>query len=260
MNWFNKDPIFKKFNFLIIFLNLLSSTKACDIVGASVCSYKPENSLKDEHLDDYCQKYKAHLECVYSKYKDCDKNDKYVEAMESMIKGLRKKARKIEQLCDFDINVPEEVKKKIEKFQANFRHNGYTTPKTPIVTLPACKIKSISIDCHSILTNFQFMNNWNGVMKQKWCNSATNYYNCVKTRLLNCYAAQFQESVAYYEKIQKYVHSQSNINCPGGIEGCAANPIDIRCKLGVKYGETNSASYSSSNLNFFYFLFFILFF
>lgn len=50
------------------------------------------------------------------------------------------------------------------------------------------------------------------------------------------------ESLSYYEKIEKYIHSQSNVNCPGGLEGCTANPNDIRCKLGVKYGEANSST------------------
>lgn len=85
------------------------------------------------------------------------------------------------------------------------------------------------------------------MQKQKWCNSAGSYYNCLKSKINNCFGNQYADSVSYYEKIQKYVHSQANINCPGGIEGCIANPNDVRCKMGVKYGEANS---SKTNLNF----------
>lgn len=81
-----------------------------------------------------------------------------------------------------------------------------------------------------------------GVQKQKWCNSAGVYSNCLKTRMINCYGSQYAESLAYYEKIQKYIHTQANLNCPGGLEGCIANPNDVRCKMGVKYGETSGDS------------------
>jgi hypothetical protein len=86
------------------------------------------------------------------------------------------------------------------------------------------------------------------------CNSATNYYNCIKTRLVNCIGLQYVESYTYYEKIQKYVQSQSNLNCPGGLEGCIVNANDVRCKMGVKYGEINFAR-SLSDKNFFSFFF-----
>lgn len=66
-------------------------------------------------------------------------------------------------------------------------------------------------------------------------------------RMVNCFGSQFAESMAYYEKIQKYVHSQANINCPGGLEGCVANPNDVRCKMGVKYGETSGTASSLSH-------------
>ena len=82
------------------------------------------------------------------------------------------------------------------------------------------------------------------------CNSATSYYNCIKTRLVNCIGVQYVESYTYYEKIQKYVQSQSNLNCPGGLEGCIVNANDVRCKMGVKYGEINRTC-SMFNNNYF---------
>ena len=239
---------------ILIFLFKLNMVNCCDIVGASACPHKPDNDLKEENIDEYCNKYKQHIECVYKKYKGCDKKEKYVEAMESMVKGLRKKAKQIEALCEIDIDVPAEAPPKHKDANAeNVRHNGQTTKKAPPTTGPPCRINSISPDCHHMLTNVQFNPQWNGVMKQKWCNSATQYYNCIKARLANCIGVQYIESVGYYEKIQKYVHSQSNMNCPGGLEGCQANPNDVRCKMGVKYGETNSGNsliYFNNRVNF----------
>lgn len=227
----------------LFFLNLISTSSSCDIVGASACTHKPDKDLKEENFDEYCEKYKQHLECVYSKYKGCDKKEKYVEAMESMIKGLRKKAKQIEALCEFDIDIPSEEVKKVNNSQ-DVRLNGHgpTAKQRPTTTTSPCKINQISSECHSILANIQFNPTWNGVMKQKWCNSAGPYYNCLKVRLLNCFGSQYAESFSYYEKIQKYVHSQANVNCPGGLEGCVGNPNDVRCKMGVKYGETNQSS------------------
>lgn len=129
-----------------------------------------------------------------------------------------------------------------------------TRPTKPTTTTIPCKISQISADCHSILTNIQFSPTWNGVQKTKWCNSAGAYFTCLKVRLVNCYGVQFAESVAYYEKIQKYIHSQANVNCPGGLEGCVANPNDVRCKMGVKYGETNGTTRSPFKNEFEFFI------
>ncbi len=237
---------------LIILLNLLNLTTACDIVGASACPHKPDNDLKEENFEEYCEKYKQHLECVYKKYKGCDRKEKYAEAMDSMVKGLRKKAKQLEGQCEIDIDIPAEAPPKAQNSSQDVRNNGHTTKKV-VTTGPPCKINLISPECHQILTNVQFNPTWNGVMKQKWCNSAGAYYNCIKTRLANCIGVQYIESYTYYEKIQKYVHSQSNINCPGGLEGCAANPNDVRCKMGVKYTEANSSNKLFSYI-FLYFL------
>lgn len=250
----NNSSFSKSFAFLLLVIMCLSQiqlTWSCDIVGASACPHKPDNDLKEENFEEYCNKYKQNLECVYKKYKGCDRKEKYVEAMESMVKGLRKKAKQIEKLCEIDIDVPDEVVKAVNSSQ-DVRTNGQSggggggggkkgENSKPASTGPPCKISSISPDCTPILTNVQFNPAWNGVMKQKWCNSATAYYNCIKSRLHNCVGVQYMESLSYYEKIEKYIHSQSNINCPGGLEGCVANPNDVRCKMGVKYGETNGA-------------------
>ena len=251
----SNSSFLKLFAFLflaLVYFNHIQVTSSCDIVGASACPHKPDNDLKEENFEEYCNKYKQNLECVYKKYKGCDRKEKYVEAMESMVKGLRKKAKQIEKLCEIDIDVPDEVVKAVNSSQ-DFRTNGKSGgggggggkkggDSKPATTGPPCKISLISPDCTPILTNVQFNPAWNGVNKQKWCNSATAYYNCIKSRLHNCVGVQYMESLSYYEKIEKYIHSQSNINCPGGLEGCVANPNDVRCKMGVKYGETNAAA------------------
>lgn len=81
-------------SFVFVFL-VIPRVAPCDVIGATYCIHKPEKDLKEENFEEYCEKYKEHLECVYSKYKGCDKKEKYVEAMESMIKGLRKKAKQV---------------------------------------------------------------------------------------------------------------------------------------------------------------------
>lgn len=249
--------------FLLITLLSINYSFACDIVGASACTHKPENDLKEENFEKYCSTYKEHIECVYGKYKGCDKKEKYASAMESMVKGLKKKAKQIIELCDIEINLPDVTKKPKpteptddydEEEAPEEEEEEETNPKkkkkrkklrrttTRKSTGPPCKISTIPIDCHPLLTNIQFVATWNGIQKQKWCNQATSYYFCIKARMANCIGVQYMESLSYYEKVEKYIHSQSNLNCPGGVEGCAANPNDIRCKLGVRYGETNSSS------------------
>lgn len=243
------------FVLVLVLVCQFKTSKACDIVGASACPHKPDNDLKEENFEDYCLKYKLNLECVYKKYKGCDKKEKYVEAMESMIKGLRKKAKQLAKQCDIEIDIPDDQPKKVVNIQ-DVRSNGQPTKKSTTPP-PPCKINTISLDCHPIMTNVQFNPSWNGVMKSKWCNSAGPYHNCIKARLLDCYGPLYVESVAYYEKIQKYIHSQSNINCPGGLEGCTVNANDVRCKMGVKYGETSSAD-KVLKRDKFYFLFYLV--
>ena len=67
---------------------LIDKSSACDIIGATGCPHKPENSLKNEDFIDYCTQYRAHLQCVFEKYKGCDQGGKHANAMRSMIKGI----------------------------------------------------------------------------------------------------------------------------------------------------------------------------
>ena len=86
-----------------------------------------------------------------------------------MVRGLRKRAKKIESLCELELDIPEEApKKKKDSAKDSPRHNGQTTSKIPIITGPPCKINTIATDCTRILTNVQFNPQWNGVAKQQW--------------------------------------------------------------------------------------------
>ena len=259
--------IIQLFFLLLLTFDSIKQTHECDIVGASACPHKPENDLKEENFEEYCNKYKQHIECVYKKYKGCDRKEKYVEAMESMVKGLRKKAKQISDLCEIDIDVPVVTPKPVDN-NNGLRNNGHTTQKgkggkneIPQTSGPPCKINTISADCHPILTNVQFNPQWNGMLKQKWCNQATAYHQCIKGRLQNCVGVQYMESLSYYDKIEKYIHSQSNVNCPGGLEGCLANPNDVRCKLGVKYGEVSSGvkQFNHDHTHFYFLVIFLIF-
>ncbi|RMZ96915.1 hypothetical protein BpHYR1_044667 [Brachionus plicatilis] len=243
-----------KFLFVFVLLACFKSSNTCDIVGASACPHKPDNDLKEENFDDYCNKYKLNIECIYEKYQGCEKNDKYADAMESMKRGLKKKAKQLSEDCDIEIELVDEKSKPDKKKKGKDKSHGkkakttepadneyeYEDEETTTTGVP-CRINSISSRCHNLMQNVQFNPNWSGVIKQKWCNSAGPYYTCLKKHMINCHAAIYQESVSYYEKIQKYIHSTSNINCPGGLEGCSVNSNDVRCKMGVKYGETNDS-------------------
>lgn len=226
---------------LVIFLIFLTrSLDACDIVGASACPHRPDNDLKEENFPIYCEQFKKNLECVAKKYKGCDRMETYTLAMKSMVQVLKRKAKEIEELCKITIDLQETkptkktttttktTKKKTTKKKPRNSKNKttQTTTTTTITTTttttttqnPQCKINTIPSSCHSILNNVQFNAAWTGAIKQKWCNSATSYYNCIKLRLQSCYGVQYMESMSYYEKIQNYVLAQSNKNCPGGID------------------------------------------
>lgn len=248
------SQLYPKFLFLFVLLACFKASNACDIVGASACPHKPDNDLKEENFDDYCNKYKLNIECIYDKYKGCEKKDKYADAMNSMIRGLKKKAKQLSEDCEIEIQLaddkPKPDKKKKGKDKPSGKKTKTTEPaeddyeyedETTTTTGVPCRINSISSDCHHLMQNVQFNTIWSGILKQKWCNSAGPYYNCLKIHMVNCHAAVYQESVSYYEKMQKYIHSTSNINCPGGLEGCSVNSNDVRCKMGVKYGETNGS-------------------
>lgn len=257
------SQFYPKFLFFFVLIASFRTGNSCDIVGASACPHKPDNDLKEENFDDYCNKYKLNIECIYDKYRGCEKKEKYADAMESMIRGLKKKAKQLTEDCDIEIHLagekPKPDKKKKGKDKSHGKKTKTTEPtnddyeyedETTTTTGVPCRINLISSDCHNLLPNVQFNPNWSGILKQKWCNSAGPYYNCLKIHMVNCHAAIYQESVSYYEKIQKYIHSTSNINCPGGLEGCSVNSNDVRCKMGVKYGEANGSLKIEINFNF----------
>lgn len=90
------------------------------------------------------------------------------------------------------------------------------------------------------------------MVRKRWCNSATPYFNCLKARMYHCEGnARYADSFAYYAKVRAYVEAESNKNCPGGIQGCIVNAADERCRAGPKFGNmvgssaTLSAAFSS---------------
>ncbi len=186
----------------------------------------------------------------------------------NLVKGLNKKIRKVEKLCerDFGILEPDGADEAIEATEntevtstrrQKRRRRTTTSPTTTTeeittttmttttTTSEPCEIELISTDCHPILTSVQYIESWSDQVKTRWCNSATPYFNCIKMRMFNCEASQkYAESFEYYSKIRNYVETESNKSCPGGIEGCVVNPADSRCRQGPKFKnmiEHNSA-------------------
>lgn len=137
--------------YILAFISLTlfhqNTVHGCDIVGASACPHKPDNDLKEENFEDYCNKYKLHIECVNKKYSGCDKKDKYAEAMDSMVRGLRKKAKQIAELCEFEIDIPQPTTKKpVDSSKNSLRNNGKVVENVKTSTGPPCKINTISQD------------------------------------------------------------------------------------------------------------------
>ena len=76
------------------------------------------------------------------------------------------------------------------------------------------------------------------MVRKRWCNSATPYFNCLKARMYHCEGnARYADSFAYYAKVRAYVETESNKHCPGGIQGCIVNAADERCRAGPKFGN-----------------------
>ena len=248
-----------------VLVAVLGAASGCDILGATGCPHEPETELKIDNLDEYCDMYKQHLECVNDKYKGCDKSKKYAAAMGSIVKGLYRKIYKIQKTCEIEFGIAgvpvEEVSnstdttstrkpKKKKKQKTTVRTTTMTTThlitsttEASTTTADTCELNSIQTDCHPLFTNIQFVASWSKPAKQQWCSSATAYYNCIRVRMFDCQEKpKYAESLDYYEKVKSYVLTQASLNCAGGIEGCIVNTDDVRCKMATRVGSFSESA------------------
>ncbi len=105
--------------------------------------------------------------------------------MESMIKGLKKKAKQLSEDCENEIELvedkPKEEKNGGKKGKGKDKDKAHTETQTKATEVDdyededrvttttgvPCRINTISSECHALMQNVQFNPNWSGVLKQK---------------------------------------------------------------------------------------------
>jgi hypothetical protein len=79
---------------------------------------------------------------------------------------------------------------------------------------------------------------WNSPNKRRWCQQASTYFRCLKSRLDKCPEQDVQN---HFQQRESYFHTQININCPGGVDGCTRHSTDARCKIGLNQSSSSSS-------------------
>jgi len=87
------------------------------------------------------------------------------------------------------------------------------------------------------MIHVKFNPSWNSVNKRGWCQQATTYFRCLKSRLDKCPQQDVQNQ---FQQLGDYLRSQININCPGGVDRCKRRGTDERCPIGPL--QSNSSS------------------
>lgn len=95
-----------------------------------------------------------------------------------------------------------------------------------------------------MIISAKFNPSWNSINKRAWCQQATSYFRCLKSRLDKCPQQDVQNQ---FQQLEHYLQSQININCPGGIDGCTRHSTDARCKIGLLQSNTSSALFHLAN-------------
>ncbi len=112
---------------------------------------------------------------------------------------------------------------------------------SPVQSPPAsdvCQVKAINDLCQPLMINVKFNPSWNSINKRGWCQQATTYFRCLKSRLDKCPQQDVQNQ---FQQLEHYLQSQININCPGGVEGCTRHSNDARCKIGLIQSNSSSS-------------------
>ncbi|CAF0862182.1 unnamed protein product [Didymodactylos carnosus] len=232
---------------------------ACDVMGSRACGEKPGKELKEDDPTKYCLASKVYYECIHKKYRGCEDKEKYENAMESMLKGIKRRVSELQTFCDskiedFTVNIVWEEKKPVPD-QDSVRGNHQTVVNNPTnVGVGSsvstgqkndyCSISAVNQFCEPMRV-VRFVNNWNSLIKRQWCNQGQVFYRCIKSRVETCNDHDIRK---HFENIEHYLQSQINANCPGGTEGCQKSN-DVRCKIGTfQSNRTTSTSYSLSNI------------
>ncbi|CAF1602981.1 unnamed protein product [Rotaria magnacalcarata] len=229
---------------------------ACDVMGARACGEKPDKELRESDPIKYCIASRVYFECVHKKYRGCENKEKYEMAMESMLKGIRKRVDDLLGFCsdkieDYKFNIIWESDKKPESADS-VRAGGAlssgllkndnigSAPTQTLVSNDICQVKAINSLCQPLAITVKFNPSWNTVNKRSWCQQATVYFRCLKSRLDKCSQDDVQ---GQFQQLERYLYSQININCPGGVDGCTRHSADARCKIGLTQFNSSSSTF-----------------
>ncbi|CAF1620058.1 unnamed protein product [Rotaria sp. Silwood1] len=225
-------------------------------MGSRACGQKPEKDLRESDPIKYCVASRVYFECVHKKYRGCENKEKYEVAMESMMKGIRKRVDDLLAFCsdkieDYKFNIIWESPKKIETIDSVRSgntltsvsiktHNNGLSPIQEILPNDLCQIKTINNLCQPLAITVKFNPLWNNINKRSWCQQATVYFRCIKSRLDKCSQQDIQSQ---FQQLERYLYSQININCPGGVDGCTRHSTDARCKIGLNQFNSSSSTF-----------------
>ncbi len=172
----------------------------------------------------------------------------------AFLSGIRKRVDDLLAFCndkieDYKFNIIWDTPKQPEaadSVRSGGSHTPSVSPKNgilgsapiqPVLPSDVCQVKAINDLCQPLMVNVKFNPAWNSGNKRGWCQQATTYFRCLKSRLDKCPQQEVQNQ---FQQLEHYLQSQININCPGGVEGCTRYSSDARCKIGLI--QTNSSS------------------
>ena len=161
-----------------------------------------------------------------------------------------------DKIEDYKFNIIWDVPKQpdaADSVRSGGTHGGNVASKTgtpgssPVQSLvpnDVCQVKAINDLCQPLMISVKFNPSWNSINKRGWCQQATTYFRCLKSRLDKCPQQDVQNQ---FQQLEHYLQSQININCPGGIDGCTRHSTDARCKIGLLQSNSSSALFYLAN-------------
>jgi hypothetical protein len=254
-------------------MSVIVELDACDVMGSRACGQKPEKEDRESDPIKYCVASRVYFECVHKKYRGCENKEKYEMAMESIMKGkpradvtsrlscrslgIRKRVDDLLGFCsdkieDYKFNIIWESPKQAEAADsvrsggggshspslASKNGNVASAIAPKLGSDDTCQVKAINDLCQPLMINVKFNPSWNTVNKRGWCQQATTYFRCLKSRLDKCSQQDVQNQ---FQQLEHYLQSQININCPGGVDGCTRHSTDARCKIGLHQSSSSSS-------------------
>ncbi|CAF0967327.1 unnamed protein product [Adineta steineri] len=222
---------------------------ACDVMGSRACGQKPDKDDRETDPIKYCIASRVYFECVHKKYRGCENKEKYEVAMESMMKGIRKRVDDLLAFCsdkieDYKFKIIWESPKPVEPsapIRAGVSSKNGFPGLSPIhidISNDICQIQSINDLCQPLMISVKFNPSWNSANKRRWCQLARTYYHCLKSRLDKCSQQDVQN---HFQQREYLLSSNINISCPGGTVGCIPHSPDVRCQIGMNSSNKNSS-------------------